>query len=306
MDFLQNTQICVKWKAWCALSSEREMLALLPDATPAYSIQVDSCVPLPGMTRWLGKGMPERSLTDPEISWQLFSSGMVDNLIWGLRRAKSPPTSSRLWRGILRRCCSSCWGRRRWRWSWIAAGRTSISARRLHGCCEDLAGIQMINMSANRLGARFVYMKIIFKLIKMKFRNNMVSTLSRLLKNWAGSSLARCQLSPRCSSPGWTSRVLAAVLHHCYWLQPLHRGKQPQPCMGRLGEVKGVAGGRQQQGDRAVGREGLPPGCDPFRQFCCPLRTCLCSDLGEAVRIIGRSQGLFYFYQFLSQLCTCL
>ena len=51
------------------------------------------------------------------------------------------------------------------------------------GCCEDLAGIQMINMSANRLGARFVYMKIIFKLIKMKFRNNMVSTLSRLLKN---------------------------------------------------------------------------------------------------------------------------
>ena len=105
MDFSQNTQICVKWKAWCALSSEREMLALLPDATPAYSIQVDSCVPLPGMTRWLGKGMPERSLTDPEISWQLFSSGMVDNLIWGLRRAKSPPTSSRLWRGILRRCC---------------------------------------------------------------------------------------------------------------------------------------------------------------------------------------------------------
>ena len=161
MDFSQNTQICVKWKAWCALSSEREMLALLPDATPAYSIQVDSCVPLPGMTRWLGKGMPERSLTDPEISWQLFSSGMVDNLIWGLRRAKSPPTSSRLWRGILRRCCSSCWGRRRWRWSWIAAGRNSISARRLHGCCEDLAGIQMINMSANRLGARFLYMKII-------------------------------------------------------------------------------------------------------------------------------------------------
>ena len=43
--------------------------------------------------------------------------------------------------------------------------------------------MQMINMSANRLDARFVYMKIIFKLIKMKFRNNMVSTLSRLLKN---------------------------------------------------------------------------------------------------------------------------
>ena len=167
MDFSQNTQICVKWKAWCALSSEREMLALLLDATPAYSIQVDSCVPLPGMTRWLGKGMPERSLTDPEISWQLFS-GMVDNLIWGLRRAKSPPTSSRLWRGILRRCCSSCWVRRRWRWSWIAAGRQA-------GCCEDLAGIQMINMSANRLGARFLNMKIIFKPIKMKCRNNMVT-----------------------------------------------------------------------------------------------------------------------------------
>ena len=41
----------------------------------------------------------------------------------------------------------------------------------------------MINMSANRLGARFVYMEIILKLIRMKFRNNMVSTLSRLLKN---------------------------------------------------------------------------------------------------------------------------
>ena len=30
------------------------------------------------------------------------------------------------------------------------------------------------------------------------------------------------------------------------------------------------------------------------------------SDLGKAVRIISGSQGLFYFYQFLSQLCTCL
>ena len=76
--------------------------------------------------------------------------------------------------------------------------------------------------------------------------------------------------------------------------------------MSRLGGVKDVAGGRHQQGDRAVGREGLPPGCDPFRQFCYPLRTCLCSDLGEAACIISRSQGLFYVYQFLSQLCTCL
>ena len=41
----------------------------------------------------------------------------------------------------------------------------------------------MINMSANRLGARFLYMKIIFKPIKMKCRNNMVSKLGRLLKD---------------------------------------------------------------------------------------------------------------------------
>ena len=59
---------------------------------------------------------------------------------------------------------------------------------------------------------------------------------------------------------------------------------------------------------RAVGKEGLSPGCDPFCQFCYLLRACLCFDLGdgEAAAIISRSQGLFYFYQFLSQLCTCL
>ena len=41
----------------------------------------------------------------------------------------------------------------------------------------------MINMSANRLGARFSYMRIIFKPTKMKFRNRMVSKLGRLMKN---------------------------------------------------------------------------------------------------------------------------
>ena len=49
----------------------------------------------------------------------------------------------------------------------------------------------MINMSANSLGARFLYMQIIFEPIKMKFRNNLVSKLSRLLKNL---QLSRFQL----------------------------------------------------------------------------------------------------------------
>ena len=41
----------------------------------------------------------------------------------------------------------------------------------------------MINMSANRLDARFLYMQILFRPPKMKFRNDMLIKLGRLLKN---------------------------------------------------------------------------------------------------------------------------
>ena len=60
--------------------------------------------------------------------------------------------------------------------------------------------------------------------------------------------------------------------------------------MSRLGGVKGWAREWRQQGEGAVGREGLSPRFWPWK----------------AARIISGSQGLFYFYQFLSQLCTCL
>ena len=49
----------------------------------------------------------------------------------------------------------------------------------------------MINVSANSLGARFLYMQIIFEPIKMKFKNNLVTKLSSLLKNL---QLSRFQL----------------------------------------------------------------------------------------------------------------
>ena len=140
----------------------------------------------------------------------------------------------------------------------------------------------------------------------MKFRNNLVSKLSRLLKNlqlsrfqlgmmpivtkvfkpWMDRQGSACSflslLAAAASSP---SRLTASAWHEqTWWSQRLSKSED----------------------SRAVGKEGLSPGCDPFCQFCYPLRACLFSDLGKAARIISGSQGLFYFYQFLSQLCTCL
>ena len=142
-------------------------------------------------------------------------------------------------------------------------------------------------MSANSLGARFLYMQVIFEPINMKFRNNLVSKLSRLLsrfqlgmvpiftkvfKPWMDKQGSGCSsLSLLAAAAPSPSRLTASAWHEqTWWSQRLSKSED----------------------SRAVGKEGLSPGCDPFCQFCYPLRACLCSDLGKDARIISRSQGL--------------
>ena len=91
----------------------------------------------------------------------------------------------------------------------------------------------MINMSANSLGARFLYMQVIFEPINMKFRNNLVSKLSRLLsrfqlgmvpiftkvfKPWMDKQGSGCSsLSLLAAAAPSPSRLTASAWHEQTW-----------------------------------------------------------------------------------------
>ena len=64
----------------------------------------------------------------------------------------------------------------------LERSRQLLEQCRLLGQPEHLAGLQMINMLATRLGARFLTKQMIFDPIKRTFKKKLVSKLGRLLK----------------------------------------------------------------------------------------------------------------------------
>ena len=91
--------------------------------------------------------------------------------------------------------------------------RQLLEQCRLLGQPEDLAGLQMINMLATRLGARFLTKQMIFDPIKRTFRKKLVSKLGRLLKNLrlSGFQLGKVPIVTKVSQPWMDERRL--------WLQ---------------------------------------------------------------------------------------
>ena len=91
--------------------------------------------------------------------------------------------------------------------------RQLLEQCRLLGQPEDLAGLQMINMLATRLGARFLTKQMIFDPIKRTFKKKLVSKLGRLLKNLrlSGFHLGKVPIVTKVSKPWMDQRGL--------WLQ---------------------------------------------------------------------------------------
>ena len=91
--------------------------------------------------------------------------------------------------------------------------RQLLEQCRLLGQPEDLAGLQMINMLATRLGARFLTKQMIFDPIKRTFRKKLVSKLGRLLKKLRLSGFQRGKkpIATKMSQP-WRDK-------RCLWLQ---------------------------------------------------------------------------------------
>ena len=91
--------------------------------------------------------------------------------------------------------------------------RQLLEQCKLLGQPEDLAGLQMINMLANKLGARFLTKQMIFDPIKRTFRKKLVSKLGRLLKNLrlSGFQPGKVPIITKVSSPWMDERGL--------WLQ---------------------------------------------------------------------------------------